>query len=225
MYHAKQCGKRRFQYFDQSVRETLTHRLDIEHGLAQAIERRELTLHYQPKVQVVGGALLGFEALLRWHRPGRGDVSPAVFVPIAERSDLILRLGGWVIREACRQLAEWRAAGKPVVPVAVNVSARQLVQPEFVAELHEALRLHGVPPTLLQIEITEESIIADVGLAQLALEQLGKLGVSVAIDDFGTGQSSLSRLRQLRVGTLKIDRGFLVAAGQAATARRSTRRC
>ncbi len=216
MYHAKQAGKNRFQHFDQSVRAALERRLDIEHGLAQAVERGELALHYQPKVRVAGGELVGFEALLRWHRPGLGDVSPALFVPIAERSDLILRIGHWVIVEACRQQAAWRDQGHAVVPVAVNVSARQLVQPGFVDSVRQALAAHRLPASLLQVEITEESLIDDLALAQGALAELGTLGVAVAIDDFGTGHSSLSRLRHLRVDTLKIDRGFLLAAGQSA---------
>jgi len=189
---------------DDSVREQTALRNDLR----ESIEKRELELHYQPKVLADGRTVTGVEALARWRHASRGMVSPAVFIPMAERFGLISALGHWVVEEACLQIARWEAQGLSM-RVAVNVSLHQLKQEGLVEHIALMLERHGVAPSRLILEITESAAMEDVERTQRLFERLAALGVGSSIDDFGTGYSSLSHLRKLRVRQLKIDRSFV----------------
>jgi EAL domain-containing protein (putative c-di-GMP-specific phosphodiesterase class I) len=171
--------------------------------------RDELILHYQPKVDLASGAMKGAEALIRWQHPERGLLQPVEFVPWAEQSGWIHVLGDWIIFQACRQLREWLDAGLPVVPVAVNCSARQLQDSGFVHHVGRALDVFQLDPRLLEIELTESAMMVDVETAIRLMAGLRELGVKIALDDFGTGYSSLSYLKRLPIGVLKIDRSLV----------------
>jgi diguanylate cyclase (GGDEF)-like protein len=209
MYHAKELGQA-YAVFDAEMRETAASRLGIEAGLHRAIEKGELVLHYQPTVSLADGTFVGVEALLRWHRPGEGLVSPADFIPVAEQTGLIVPIGAWVLEEACREAAQWRGSpGGADVRVAVNVSTRQLTQAGFPDQVADVLARSGLPASALTVEITESALIDDVGFARKSIVGLRALGVSVSVDDFGTGYSSLSYLQQYPIDELKIDRSFV----------------
>ncbi|MFA9219185.1 MAG: putative bifunctional diguanylate cyclase/phosphodiesterase, partial [Sphingomonadaceae bacterium] len=185
------------------------HALEQEQALRKAILSEEIFLDYQPKVDAASGKLLGFEALARWRRPGIGLVSPIEFIGVAEQTGMITELGALLLSEACRQIAEWRTEAGDCVPVAVNVSPVQLLDPGFLQLVEDALQRYGVPPRYLTLEITESAAVDNLADTQLQLQQLRELGVDVAMDDFGTGFSSLSMLRELPLRVLKIDRGLI----------------
>ena len=207
MYRAKELGKARCEVFDDSMRQRAVERLELESALRGAEARGELRLHYQPQVTLPEGRITGVEALLRWEHPEHGLIPPLRFIPIAEQTGVILPIGAWVIREACRQAAAW---GDPSLLMSVNVSPRQLGAPEFVAVVAEALEETGLAPESLCLEITESAVLADADAALVMLRELKALGVKLAIDDFGVGHASLRHLRQLLpVDTLKIDKSFV----------------
>jgi diguanylate cyclase (GGDEF)-like protein/PAS domain S-box-containing protein len=210
MYRAKALGKARYELFDASMHARAMERLRLEGDLRRSIERGEFALHYQPIVALNTGVWTGFEALLRWQRPGR-QMSPAEFIPIVEEMGLIDLLGAWVIQEACRQIAawRWRFPNLPVLGVAVNVSARQLNRADFVQTVRDAVWASNLRAGDLRIEITETTLMEDPEGAEIVLRQLRALGVKVYLDDFGTGFSSLSYLHRFPVDTLKIDRSFI----------------
>jgi diguanylate cyclase (GGDEF)-like protein len=183
--------------------------LDQEQALRHAIERREFTLRYQPKVNAVDGRLIGFEALARWDRGGAGAVSPVEFIAAAERTGLIGNLGLLLLRQACQQAAAWRDAFGEVVPVAVNVSPLQLLEGDFPTRVAHLLDRFGLPPEAITLELTESAVVANLDLVRVQIAELRNLGVEVALDDFGTGFSSLNLLRSLPVHTVKIDRGLI----------------
>ena len=188
----------------------------MEHDLRLATSRDELRLAYQPQQDVQTNTISGFEALLRWSHPTQGEISPAVFIPIAEDSGAILEIGDWVLKTACREAATWTSP----LTVAVNVSAVQLYNPRFVQELHETLLETGLPPRRLEIEITETALVRDFNRALTTLRLIKALGVRIAMDDFGTGYSSLSNLRAFPFDKIKIDGSFVKSVnsnGQAAT--------
>src|SRR4051812_19705050 len=211
MYRAKEQGKSRCAVYDDSLRARSIERLELESGLRYALERDELKLVYQPEVSLASGRIVAVEALLRWHHPTRGVVSPAAFIPIAEQSGLIVPIGAWVLREACRAAAQWRReAGGDELKVAVNLSPRQLSSADLVETVSDALAAADLPPSALCLEITETALTADMELAIHALGRVKEIGVSVAIDDFGIGYSSLMHLKQLLpVDILKIDKSFV----------------
>jgi diguanylate cyclase len=209
MYHAKQQGKAAFQYYSAAMNAASVERLTLESGLRRALENDGLELHYQPQVDVRTGQIVGAEALLRWQHPERGYISPTTFIPIAEDSGLILPLGEWVIEQACRQAMEWRRAGLPPLPIAVNVSGVQVRRQELAELVRAALAATGLEPQYLRIEITETAIVAIRDRAIELLGQLRALGVGLALDDFGTGYSSLSYLKSFPIDMLKIDRSFV----------------
>jgi EAL domain-containing protein (putative c-di-GMP-specific phosphodiesterase class I) len=186
-------------------------RMELETELRRAIDEGELRVHYQPIVHLATGAIHEVEALVRWEHPERGLIAPDKFIPLAEETGLILPLGRWVLREACRQVSEWRKqfAGDSALIVGVNISARQLQQPELVREVRQALQETGLDPTSLKLEITETVLMADAGEAVARLASLKELGIQIAVDDFGTGYSSMAYLSQLPIDTLKIDRAFI----------------
>ncbi|WKB54803.1 bifunctional diguanylate cyclase/phosphodiesterase [Eleftheria terrae] len=222
MYQAKAHARGSYRVFSDDMQARLDDDLLLRQRLARAIELGQLELHYQPQVSVASGAVLGVEALLRWTHPTLGPISPARFIPVAEASGLILPLGEWVLREACRQVAAWCAAGTPVL-VSVNLSAHQFRLNDLVERVSAALRDAGAPPELLELELTETAVMQDPQTAAAVLAQLAALGVSLAIDDFGTGYSSLSRLTTFKLHKLKIDRAFVDdmchSAGDAAIVR------
>jgi diguanylate cyclase (GGDEF)-like protein/PAS domain S-box-containing protein len=215
MYLAKEKGRNRFEVFDRTLARQARRRMDVEAGLRVALERHQFVLHYQPEVELPTGRIVGQEALLRWHHPERGLTAPGEFIPVAEDTGLIVPIGRWVLREACRQAAVWRRdLGDGAPHVSVNVSVRQLREETFVQEHDAGLRETGLPPGALRLEVTE-SIFADPTWIAEVLGELKALGVELAIDDFGTGYSSLSYLHQLPVDVIKIDRSFLAAVDDA----------
>ncbi|WP_144012261.1 EAL domain-containing protein [Deinococcus sp. LM3] len=198
--------------FEPGLLESSRQRFEIATALRDALTEGQLSLHYQPKVRLDSGELSGVEALLRWRHPELGNVRPDVFIPVAEDTGLITRIGAWVLREACRQAATWRAAAYPSLQVAVNVSAVQFAQADFVGVVGAALREAGLPPAALELEVTESVVMQGTDRVLGQLRALRDLGVSVSIDDFGTGYSSLSYLPSLPVSALKIDRAFVTPA-------------
>lgn len=208
LYRVKEAGRNDWQFFDSSMARQIEYRMDMESGLRHAVENREFRLHYQPQHSLEDGRIVGAEALVRWERPGVGMVPPHEFIRMAEESGFIVRLGTWVLMAACRQAADWRKAGL-YLRVAVNVSAVQLQQSDFVEQVRHALAVSGLPPDRLELEITEGAFVADVPDALDKLSQIKSIGVQLAVDDFGTGYSSLSYLKQMPVDRLKIDQSFV----------------
>ena len=209
MYHAKEEGKNNFQFYDGRLETMSLERLTLETRLRRAIERQELSLHYQPKLDLATNRIAGVEALLRWTSAELGAVSPAKFIPVAEETGLILAIGKWVLRSACAQCVQWQRAGLPPVRVAVNLSPRQLDDPELVAAVRDVLAGTGLAPDLLELEVTESSVMHHVERALEVLGALKAMGVRLAIDDFGTGYSSLAQLKRFPIDTLKVDRSFI----------------
>ncbi len=209
MYCAKESGRNRLRFFADQMNADVTERLTLENGLRVALERKELFLVYQPQMKIATGEVTGLEALLRWQHPELGLVSPDKFIGVAESSGLILSIGEWVLRTACRQAREWQGLPKLAVPMAVNVSAVQFHQEGFCNLIREVLRETRLPPHFLELELTESVLMSNEDVMFDVLEELKSMGVSLTIDDFGTGYSSLSYLRQFPVGKLKIDRSFI----------------
>jgi diguanylate cyclase (GGDEF)-like protein len=208
MYEAKRAGGNTYAHFESGLQGSTPAMLGLQHDLRGAIERKELELHYQPKVDGRTGRTHGVEALLRWHHPSNGMIPPATFIPLAERFGLIGKLGNWVIDEACRQIEQWSRQGLRM-NVAINLSAHQLREEDLVGRIEQALRRHGVDAGQLLCEITESIAMSDVKATQLAFSGLARIGVLLSIDDFGTGYSSLAYLRRLPARQLKIDRSFV----------------
>ena len=219
MRHAKGMGGGRIERYTAEQRRELGRRLVLESQLRRALERDELFLQYQPKIELATGALAGFEVLLRWRHPEHGVVSPEEFVPIAEETGLIVSIGEWILRTAVAQLAAWRRAGVPEAPVAVNLSARQFLQSDIVAIVSELLDTTGLRPGLLELELTESVSMADPGRSMVVMHKLKSLGVTLSIDDFGTGYSSFSYLRRLPIDKLKIDKSFVLDIGHNSDSR------
>jgi diguanylate cyclase (GGDEF)-like protein len=209
MYQAKQKGRNTFEFYTKSLTRICVERMKIEAKLRRAIEQDELKLCFQPKLETQSGRLAGVEALLRWNAAGLGSVPPEKFIPLAEETGLIVPIGEWVLREACRQIQAWETVGLPLVPVAVNVSARQFQRSDLSKSVADLLEETGLRPQSLELELTESAIMGDIPRAKAMFQKLSELGVRLSIDDFGTGFSSLSLLRWFRVDTLKIDRSFV----------------
>lgn len=211
MYQAKDAGRDAVTVFDDSMRNRAAQRLELEADLRHALERDELHLHYQPVVRLDDGTIEGFEALLRWSHPTRGQIPPVVFIPVAEDTGLITAIGAWVTEEACRQLARWRK----ILPngrslrMSVNLSARQFRDPDLVGMVRRALDASALPGNALCLELTESLLMANGARAADELTALRSLGVQLSIDDFGTGYSSLAYLRRFQVDEVKIDRSFV----------------
>ena len=217
MYHAKQRGRARYEVFDATMRSSALDRLRIEGELRQALDRDELRLHYQPVISLRTGEIVAVEALVRWQHPERGLLGPGEFVPVAEESGLIVPLGKWVLREAVRMAAHWRALRpEPAVPlvVSVNLSARQMGEPDLVATVAETLRECEVDPRQLALEITESLLVEDPLASAETLGALQELGVKLVLDDFGTGYSSLGYVKHFPLDFLKLDRSFVAELGE-----------
>jgi diguanylate cyclase len=209
MYFAKQRGRNGFQFFNSGMSVFSRERLDFESDLRRALPLKQFEVHYQPKIDVITGRMNSVEALLRWRHPARGLVGPLDFIPIAEESGLILSIGEWVLREACRQARQWQQQGLPFVRVAVNISPIHFRQSKFLEIVRAALRDHDLEAQYLEIELTETTVMDHAENSVEILEELSRMGVIVSIDDFGTGYSSMSYLRRFPIDKLKIDRSFV----------------
>ena len=209
MYHTKSHGKNGYEFFSDNMKGLFQQQLSMENGIRRALEENQFELFYQPQVEVNSGRICGLEALLRWHHPERGLMLPDDFVPLSEESQLIIRIGNWVLEAACRELKKWIKAGLDDIILAVNISAAQLQQQGFVKGILEALKRHGVPGNRLELEITENVLMHDMDKAVSKLRKLAVHGVRIAVDDFGVGYSSLGYLKSLPLNTLKIDRSFI----------------
>ena len=209
MYQAKSAGRRMTRLFDSEMQRQADRRLLIHNQLRYALKKNELVLHYQPQHMVSNGELMGAEALVRWQPAGRGLVSPAEFIPIAEETDLIIDIGRWVLLEACNQFVRWAESGFNLPQLSVNVSAKQFHHAHFVEHIHAVLAATGMEPTALNLEITESVVLGNTEDTINKLSELKQLGISFSIDDFGTGYSSLGYLKRLPVDELKIDRSFI----------------
>lgn len=220
MYHAKEKGRRNYQFFTQALNKAVQQRLAIENRLRQALARNELDLYYQPQVNMEKGTIFSAEALLRWHQPGRTPVSGGSFISVAEESGLILSIGEWVLRQACRQLKRWHKAGFTDMRVAVNLSPRQFHQPHLVRTIGQILSEADLPGHSLDLEITESILMQKNDDTIATLKGISDLGIQLSVDDFGTGYSSLAYLQRFPVNALKIDQSFVRDIGndQNATA-------
>ncbi|CAB3746352.1 membrane protein [Burkholderia sp. MSh2] len=214
MYHAKASGRNAYCFFEASMNANVHEQLQLVQDLRFAIERGELMLHYQPKFEAPDGPIVGVEALVRWMHPARGMISPAQFIPLAEKTGLIVPIGSWVLNEACRQMRVWRDAGHVGWNVAVNLSALQFNHERLVQSVREALERHALEPGCLTLEITESTAMRNADTSLRILEQIHAMGVRISIDDFGTGYSSLLYLKRLPASELKIDRGFVSELAQ-----------
>ena len=215
MYQAKENGTNNFTFFHQKMHADLMEYHALEHDIREALQLGQFHLAYQPKVNVHIHQLQGLEALLRWTSPSRGNVGPSEFIPVAEESGHIIPLGYWVLDEVCRTIRGWQDKGLTVVPVSVNVSARQFQQPDFHKRVAAILGRHGIEAGLIEIELTEGLVMEDTAAAQRELAELKKIGLRISIDDFGTGYSCLSYLRRFPIDVLKIDRSFVQEIGSS----------
>jgi diguanylate cyclase (GGDEF)-like protein/PAS domain S-box-containing protein len=229
MYEAKQAGRDQHRFYTEAMNLRAREKLALESALRDALARQEFELHYQPKLSLATGAWVGVEALLRWNRPGHGQVAPAEFIPSLEATGLIVAVGAWVVDAACRQARAWRDAGLPPLPIAVNLSPQQLagrrpfargpgatldgVGVELPMLVADCLLRHGVPGSQLEFEITENALIADADAAADILRRLKDLGIRISLDDFGTGYSGLTYLRRFRLDAIKIDGSFVRGLG------------
>jgi diguanylate cyclase (GGDEF)-like protein len=209
MYQAKRSGGDAYRFFTEQMNVDARAQLDLEAALRKAVENDEFILFYQPKVDLKSGRIAGVEALLRWQRPGYGLVPPDEFIPALEDTGLIVRVGGEVIATACRQIGLWRQSGVGSLPVSVNISGRQFIEGDLDSVVIKALQDNDVPADLLELELTESSLMANTGRTIATMENLKGRGVQISIDDFGTGYSSLAYLRRFPVDKLKIDRSFV----------------
>jgi predicted signal transduction protein with EAL and GGDEF domain len=205
LYRAKSEGRGLARFYEAAMDEALRQRRQLEADLRLAIEKEELNVHYQPLAQLETGTVIGFEALLRWNHPELGAIGPDVFIRLAEESGLIIRLGEWVLREACAEAARWN----PPLKLSVNLSPLQFTQDDLVGSVRRVLDETGLDPARLDLEITEGLLIKDAGGALATLERLKALGVEISMDDFGTGYSSLSYFRMFPFDKVKIDRSFI----------------
>jgi diguanylate cyclase (GGDEF)-like protein len=218
MYRAKEHGRNNFQFYTAEMNERVNERLALENALRRALERQEFILHYQQKIDMKSGVIVGAEALVRWMHPEWGLVRPARFIPLAEETGLIVQLGEWVLREACRQTREWLDGGLKPGVVSVNLSARQFRQEGLVRMVSRILEETRLEPAQLEMELTESMVMHNVEAAIATLQGLKSLGVALSVDDFGTGYSSLSYLKDLPIDALKIDRSFVRDIGAGAEA-------
>jgi diguanylate cyclase (GGDEF)-like protein len=209
MYHAKSAGRNGYRFFETSMNTNAHNQLQVMQDLRLALERKQFCLHYQPKSSAATGEVIGAEALLRWQHPLRGIVGPTEFIPLAEKSGLIVPIGEWVLDEACRQMRTWYDEGHRNWKVAVNLSPMQFMHEHLVDMVQAILQRHRLPPHCLILEVTESTAMQDVETSLLILNRLDQLGIDISIDDFGTGYSSLLHLKRMPARELKIDRGFI----------------
>jgi diguanylate cyclase (GGDEF)-like protein len=209
MYRAKELGRNNYQFYAAELNSKIHEKLAMQEGLRNAVARSEFELLYQPKVDLPSGKVIGIEALIRWRHPERGTVPPAQFIPLAEESGLIVPIGEWVLRTACKQNKAWQDAGMPAISVSVNISARQFREKDLVRRVAGALEESGLAAHYLELELTEGLIMQDLDRALKTMRELQAMGVQISIDDFGTGYSSLSALQTFPIVRLKIDKAFV----------------
>ena len=209
MYHAKGKGRNNYQFFKSEMNTRAVERLIIENNLRLALEKQQFILYYQPKVNLNTGQITGVEALLRWQHDEWGEIVPDIFVPVAEDTGLIIPIGRWVLRQACMQAKIWQGAGLQDITLAINISAQEFLQKDFVAGVRAILIETGLAAHFLELEITESVLMRDAECSKNILQQLKKMGIKLAVDDFGTGYSSLSYLQRFPIDVLKIDRSFV----------------
>ena len=209
MYHIKGRGKNGYEFFSDRMRSHYHRQLSLENGIRKGLEAHQFELYYQPQIDVCNRRVCGMEALIRWNHPQRGLVMPGDFIPLSEESGLIINIGGWVLEQACSEIADWNRKGVDGAVMAINISAAQLEQPGFEQQVVDALQRHGVRPGQLELEITENVLMQDMDQAVTKFQFLAAHGVRVAVDDFGIGYSSLSYLKSLPLNTIKIDRSFI----------------
>ena len=222
MYRAKASGRNQYVIFDAKMHERALAQRQLEHDLRQALQQKQLALHYQPVVELKSGTVTGMEALLRWTHPNRGTLLPNEFIPLAEQTGIIVDIGWWVLREACRQLRAWQnelphAAFR--LTMHVNLSAKQFVHPHLIGKIDEILEETGLAPEHLRLDLTETVVMSDIDLATRLLQSLRERKIQICLDDFGTGFSSIRQLRAFPISTLKIDRSFIVSLGEATESR------
>jgi len=214
MYQAKGAGRNSFQFYTSDLNKRALELLSMENALRRGIDRQEFVLHYQPQIDISSGRIVGAEALVRWNHPELGLLMPGKFISIAEERGLIARLGRWIVEEASRQAVLWQQSGHFQMPIAVNVSAVQFRQKDFVEHLARTVRQHGVDPNSLELELTESIVMRDAESTIQILRTLNEMGFQLSIDDFGTGYSSLSYLRRFPLSKIKIDQSFVADATQ-----------
>ncbi len=216
MYYSKQNGGDTFAFYSPEMNAAAVQRLVLKSKLRRALERNEFIIHYQPKVDLRDGRVIGAEALLRWRLPGHGDISPAQFIPLAEETGLILEIGEWVLDRVCQDYSRLQLTVEDPGRISLNLSLRQLREASFILRCRSVFRRHGVSPSLFELEITETTLMADAKRTVKLLDELRAMGLHLSIDDFGTGYSSLSALQQFPIGTLKIDQSFVRGLGEDA---------
>jgi EAL domain-containing protein (putative c-di-GMP-specific phosphodiesterase class I) len=209
MYDAKFYGKNNFKYYYIAIENANNCKITIINGLHKALENKEFEIYYQPKIITSSQSVVGVEALLRWNHPLHGPISPAEFIPLAEETGMIIAIGEWVLQEACKTYKEWESLGIAPEYLCINISPRQLSDPQFINKINNAINEHHFIAQHLEIEITESVAIDNFDDIFTKLNQIREIGVKVALDDFGTGYSSLSYLRQFPIDSLKIDRSFI----------------
>lgn len=209
MYKAKKLGRNKFCFYEEVMSSAVIEQFEVETALRQALEMDELLLQYQPKLDLLTGVMTGAEALVRWQRPGVGMVPPDRFIPIAERSGLIIPIGEWVLRKVCRQIRHWLDSGYNPVSIAVNVSARQFRAPGLHRFIVDTLQEFAIPPQLISLEITETALMENADEVCDTLREIKALGVGIALDDFGTGFSNMAHLSRFSLDVLKIDTSFV----------------
>jgi EAL domain-containing protein (putative c-di-GMP-specific phosphodiesterase class I) len=222
MARAKQRGRNRLEMYDSAMQASAHDRLNLSSHLRRAISRGEMRVVYQPIVELETGSVVGAEALVRWRHPTRGEVPPAVFVPVAEETGTILEIGEWVLETALSELREYQTPERQPFALSVNLSARQLDDPGLVSMVTSALRTHQWPAEQLCLELTETALTEDLDSALRALIRLRATGTRIAVDDFGTGYSSLTHLQRLPIDAIKIDRSFVQGLGETGGTDRST---
>jgi predicted signal transduction protein with EAL and GGDEF domain len=209
MYFAKEEGRNNYQFYSKDIQSQSKERFCIETNLRRALERNELSLEYQAKMDFKTGMITGVEALLRWQNPSLGSVTPTQFIPVAEETGLIVPIGRWVMKTACAQNVAWQRQGLPPVRMAVNLSLRQLMDDNLLKDIKAALVDSGMAPNLWELEITESMVMQNPTRMLAVLTNIKKMGVRLAIDDFGTGYSSLAQIKHFPIDTLKVDRSFI----------------
>jgi len=209
MYHAKQNGGNSYALYTPEMNAAAVERLMLKSKLRRALERDELVIQYQPKVDLRNGHIVGAEALLRWRLPGHGDIPPSQFIPLAEETNLILEIGQWVMHRVCADYRRWLDVVANPGRVSINLSLKQLKQASFITQCRSVFKEHEVSPTCFELEITETTLMMDAKRTVKLLNELYAMGLHLSIDDFGTGYSSLSALQQFPIGTLKIDQSFV----------------
>lgn len=214
MYHVKKHGRNNVQFFHQEISRKIHQRLFIESGLRKALSTNELSMHYQPICRVSDDAIVGMEALLRWKHPDLGFVPPGQFIPIAEETNLIITLGEWVVEEVCKNINSWEEQGLPPLPIAINISAKQVFHDGFCDFLVNTVQKYGVNPKRLELEVTESLFMKDLFSVEKVMRKFKKIGFGLSLDDFGTGYSSLAYLRRFMLDKLKIDRSFMKQTGK-----------